>query len=795
MLCGVALACAAGRAEAADARHRFAIPARPYADALIELGIQANVTVLGSSSCGPGGRAELSGRYSVREALARLLAGAPCRYRIVDARTVLVTPAPREPTAPARDPDVRAAPPALLAEVVVTATKRPAAVARLPGGVSAISRDQIELTGSADVGRTVGQVAGVISTNLGPGRDKLLIRGVSDGAFTGRTRSTVATYLDDAPINYNAPDPDLRLVDVDRIEVIRGPQGALYGSGAMSGIYRIVTRKPDLREAAAGVAGALAWTHDGEMSHEIEGYLSLPIIEDRAAVRLVAYEDRQGGYLDNVALRIADVDRTRRDGGRAALRLQLSDGWRLDALAATQHLRSDDTQYVTAGPGGGQRRGSVRETHNNDFSYAGVALQGDLGWASLSSTVAYVHHVFSSQYQAEGDDLASLGLAPPDVAVFSESARVDMGVVDVVLRSAGGGRLDWLAGAYASQTDEETPSALSILSPARPRRTVYTEARKDRVQELALYGEASYAFAPGWTATLGGRVFRNRVRTTADIVVATPGAPRAFRDLGDFDGFTPKISVQREFEGGDLVYALVSEGYRPGGFNSAGILPIRANRAAFRPDRLRNFEVGAKLRRLDGRLTARTAAYYDDWVNIQSDQYRPSGFAFTGNVGDARIIGLEAELSYEWAFGLSLQLHGLVSDSKVRNANRGFADAVAGDLPGVPNLSGGLLAVYTRPLGGDLALRLVGEASYVGGSDLSFDAMPTPARRRQSDYLRARLSAEVAADRWRLQAFVANPLNDTGDTFGYGNPFTFGDVRQTTPQRPRTVGLRLAAGF
>ncbi len=216
----------AGGAEAADARLRISIPPKSYADALIDLAVQTNVSILGTSSCGPGGRTELRGSYTLDEALARLLAGAPCRYRIVDARTVRISAyaAPAAPPPPAREPPP---PTALVAEVVVTATKRPATMDSLPAGVSAISREQMSATGAVEVGQTIGQLAGVLTTNLGPGRDKLIIRGLSDGAFTGRARSTVSTYLDDAPINYNAPDPDLRLVDVDRIEVVRGPQGAL----------------------------------------------------------------------------------------------------------------------------------------------------------------------------------------------------------------------------------------------------------------------------------------------------------------------------------------------------------------------------------------------------------------------------------------------------------------------------------------------------------------------------------------------------------------------------------------
>lgn len=793
LLCGVAFACGVGRAEAADTRYRFTIPPRSYADALIDLGLQANVSVLGTANCGVGGRAALTGRYTLADALDRLLAGAPCRHQIVDARTIRIIPAP----SPLAQPREVVRPPSLVAEVVVTATKRPVALERLPAGVSAISRDQIDATRATDVGQTVGQLAGVLTTNLGPGRDKLLIRGLSDGAFTGRTRSTVGTYLDDAPVNYNAPDPDLRLVDIDRVEVIRGPQGALYGSGAVAGIFRIVTTKPHLQDVEFGGSASVSHTQGGDESREVDGYLSLPIVRDHIAVRLVAYEEILGGYLDDINLRVPNVDQTRRDGGRLAVRIRFDDTWRLDAHAATQHLRSNDTQYVTttmSSPGAPVGRANrIRETHNNDFSYAGVTVHGEFEWGSVTSSANYVHHVFSSQIDATAL-IPGLPSAPvADLGAYVESTRSNMLVQDLVVRSSGSSRFDWLVGAYAARTIERTPSRLDLLSSVGVA-NAYTEQRKDRLSEYAIYGEATYDFGGGWSATAGGRLFNTRVRTTADVIGLL--GPRAFDRTRRFDGFSPKVSIQREFDNGDLAYGLISEGYRPGGFNSSGLFPIRAERATFEPDRLRNFEVGVKLRRLEGRLGVRAAAYFNDWSNVQTDQYRQSGLPFTANVGDARILGLEGEFSYEWPIGLTLQLNGLFSDSSVRNPNRDFsiAGGVSDELPGVPAASGGLLAVYERPLGDQFTLRLIGEASYVGRSRLSFD---TSQPARSENYLRAKLAAEVLTDHWRVTAFVANPLNYDSDTFAYGNPFSFTGlgVRQATPQRPRTVGLRLAATF
>ena len=793
----------AGRAEAADSRFKVAISPRAYADALIDLGLQANISVLGTSNCGIGGRTFLTGRFTLDEALTRILSGAPCRYRIIDSRTVRITSAvPATATSAAPEPP---RPSPLLAEVVGTATKRPAAMDRVPAGISAISGDQIEAAGALDIGRTVGQLAGLLTTNLGPGRDKLLIRGLSDGAFTGRTRSTVGTYLDDTPINYNAPDPDLRLVDVDRIEIVRGPQGALYGSGALAGVYRIVTRRPDLERMTASVIGSLSTTKGGDNSYEIDGYLNLPIIKDRLAARIVAYEDVQGGYLDNVNLRIANVDKTRRNGGRLAVRAQISTTWRLDIAGALQNLHSNDTQYVTAPASAGSRAAggnsppvranSIRESHNNDFTYVGGTILGDFAWGSLTSSTSYVNHEYSSQYDASAvllDTLSNLVARSTDTGVYFEAADADMYVQDIFVRSAAGGTFDWLIGLYGTRTVERTPSSLGILSAGPTVTTAYTEDRKDRRLEYALYGEGTYEFAPGWRLTVGGRLFESRVHTTAELEVVEPFGARFFDSARTYQGFSPKVSVQKDFSTDDLVYALVSEGYRPGGFNSGGFFPIRANRTTYAPDRLRNFEIGAKFRRLDNRLNVRMAAYYNEWSNIQTDQYRPSGIAYTANVADAHVSGLEAEARYDFPFGLALQVNGLVSDSRIRNANADFATQVANELPGVPMLSGGMLAVYEHPIGDRLTLRLIGEASYVGPSTLSFDASQSS---RMDSYLRLRLSAEVATGSWRATAFVSNPFDDTGDTFAYGNPFSFGQVRQVTPQRPRTIGLRFGAAF
>jgi iron complex outermembrane receptor protein len=760
---------------------------------LIAFALQADISIGGVSAC-VGRSRGLKGTFTIREGLERLTANA-CDFEIVDARTVRIVarqaptpaPSPRPAPRPLAQPTI-----ALVSEVLVTATKRLEAANRIPASVSVVGADELDATGSIDASGATRQIAGVTMTNLGAGRDKILLRGLSDGAFTGRTRSTVGTFLDDAPITYNAPDPDLRLADVEAVEVVRGPQGALYGAGSLSGVYRIVTRKPKLGEFEGRISVLGAWTESGSPSRQVEGVLNLPIVGDRIAARLVAYHEVQGGYLDDINLRLTNVDRTNRDGARLAVKAQLSDNWTATLSGAVQRLGSNDTQYVTNSKSL-TRTNRVRENHDNNFVETALTVEGLGDWGRLQSSTAYVRHDFASQYDASAA-LSLFGDSEADFGVYEEAAKVEMFSQDLVLTSVDTGALRWLVGAYGSFSVEKTPSTLDarVTGSTTPRR-VYTEFRTDRRAGVALYGKASYDLAPGWTASAGARVFNIDLRTSSDVLVLNPAQSRAFVKKAQFQGWSPELSLQYEFASGDLVYLLGSEGYRSGGFNSGGLTRPSPSRSVFQPDRLRNYEAGAKLRLLDRKLDLRTAVFYDLWDDIQTDQYlSPSGLAYTANVGDGRNLGLEIEASWRPSPRWTLQANALFDSPKVTRVNPAFATRVQDCLPGVPDISFGSLTAYERPLTEEMSLLFTVEAGYVGRSRLTFDPALSPV---MGGYFTGKLSAQIKTARWRVAAFIENPTNSQGDTFAYGNPFTFGQVRQVTPQRPRTLSLALTAAF
>ncbi|HEX7884366.1 MAG TPA: TonB-dependent receptor, partial [Phenylobacterium sp.] len=190
-----------------------------------------------------------------------------------------------------------------------------------------------------------------------------------------------------------------------------------------------------------------------------------------------------------------------------------------------------------------------------------------------------------------------------------------------------------------------------------------------------------------------------------------------------------------------------------------------------------------------------SAVFYDVWDDIQTDQFRDSGIAYTTNAGDARVLGLETDLAFRARNGFSAQLNGRLSQTRTGGVNPDFRPRLVNGLPGAPAVSGGGLLSYEREIFGDWTLRFIGQATYVGHSRVTFDATQP----KMGGYARTRLSAEVAGMTHGvpvgLQIYVINPLDSFSDTFAFGNPFSFNRSRQITPQRPVTVGLTVSAAM
>ena len=733
------------------------------------------------------------GRMDVRRALDVALAASDCRAVWIDAQTVRIERRPhRVEIAAAAAPPSAAPSPVKLSEVVVTASKRGLEVFDLPGSVSVVQAQALAAVRARDTSDLRLLASGVTVTNLGPGRDKVLLRGLSDGAFTGHTQSTVGLYWNQTPTTYNAPDPDLRLVDVDSVEVLRGPQGTLYGAGAIGGVVSVTPAAPDPSRTAGFLSATAATTAGGDPSAGTEAMVNLPLAGGRAAARLVAYGEEDGGYIDLPRLGVRNANHTQETGVRAAVRAEPGADWSVTLGDIYQDIFSDDTQYTTGAPQALQRDTLVREPHDNDFEQAYLDLRGHGGWGQLHSIGSFIHHEFDSRYDA-GDAVAGFGGAP-GAAAYDDDTLIRLTSEELDYRAPAFGPLSLLLGAYGGYGDEHELNRLAPLGQA----ALYAEDRTDRLIDLALFGEAGYALTRRLTVTLGVRLAYAERHTLSR--VSQDGGSAPFNGRLVKREAAPKLALDYAVVHGVRLYGLASNGYRVGGFNTAGPLPTaftaqggaQPNRT-YLPDDLWNYEFGVKLEGWRGRLEARSAIYYDVWRRLQADQFLSSGLPYVANVGTANVAGWEWEASVRPLPPLTFEIGALFTAPDLRKADPTFlAGRSDFTLPGVARRSIDGRVGYEWPLGRERTLELDASAIYVGHSYLSFGPKGAAL---MGHYLDARFQGVLHTPQLSASLLVTNPANNRGDTFAFGNPFSLGTESQATPLRPRTVRLTLTHAF
>jgi outer membrane receptor protein involved in Fe transport len=514
--------------------------------------------------------------------------------------------------------------------------------------------------------------------------------------------------------------------------------------------------------------------------------LNLPLVHDRLAVRVVGYDEWLGGYIRDGGPRSPVVDRTLRGGGRVAVRYQIDPDWRIDVSTASQTLETADTHYTIPTYGRYSRPRQLAEAHHNAFREAAVTLNGSGDWGSLTSTTGFVSHRYSSDFDASSAPPGAV--APPAVdSWFTEEARTRLFTQDVTLRSPSRSRLRWMAGVYVADVGERLVSSLQDQRRTGQLAHVFDKDRVDHTLEGALYGDVTYDLGAGWTASVGARAFQSRLDHHSSL--REPPLTGSRRLALSFGGVSPTASLSYALGPSTTIYALYSEGYRPGGVNAIGRYHIHHAPVTFSPDQLQNYEIGMTYREPDQRLWARVSGFRQSWRRVESDLYSWAGSPFTANVGDVRNLGVGVEGGYDVSPALSAQLQFQATAANLVHWDSRFVTRPARGLPGVPEVSGGGLVEYRRPLTTDLFLLLVAQASYVGPSHVTFDA----SSQTMGGYFADRLSADVTMTRWTAGVFIDNVADEAGDTFAFGNPFSFGRTRQVTPQRPRTIGLRLSA--
>lgn len=790
------LAAVSGVATPAGAAERggvaLNIPAGRLVDAIVAIGRQGGVNVATTvSGLGAMRTKGVKGRLTIEAAFARLLADTglvavrigPDAFRIERA----APPRPRQPPpAPGRPVPPPLVSPPLVAEpapdVIVTAGKQRSPLDLYPGAAAVVWFDTPALrnAGARGTAALVDELPVLTSTSLGPGREKLFLRGIADSSFSGSSQATVGQYLGEVQLNYNAPDPDLSLYDMERVEILEGPQGTLYGAGSLGGVARLIPHQPKPGVWEGSVQAALGATWHGGVGSDVAGVLNIPLWQG-AAVRLLGYGSRSPGYIDDVQRGLNDVNDTRKFGARGAFRFEPGDHWSVEVGGAFQSIRNNDAQYTEATGRPLSRATPIAEPSESRFYLAHITVRKlwDDG-KELVSSVALVHNQQATIYDASKPTgiPATAAYSLNDALLLTSETRLSRLLPD------GTG---WVVGAHVTASDDQM---LYLIGDDDT--LAFLRGVRSYVLDSALFGQTTVEIAPRLQLTVGGRLSAIRLRgfqilptrdelkldfvtNDRDTVVFAPGAAMTWRANDAFIGY---IRYQRGYRVGG--YAVVP-------FGDGGNVGV----TAFRPDTLDVIEGGVRFGTQTSKLTGSIGVSTARWRNIQADLTGPDG-PFTANVGDGHVNGLELTANWQARAGINLSGSMFLADSDLDRPARDTVMRCRQSLPNVPAVTARIGADYRKvfPSGRTLTLGL--GARYVGRS---WVGVGPRLRVPQGNYVQTNALAEYRFGRYKVFVDMRNLFDSKGNRFSVGNLLQTGNLGQRTPLEPRSVRIGIAAGF
>lgn len=703
-------------------------------------------------------------------------------------------------------------------EIVVTAAKREQRLKDVPASIVAETGDALARRGATQLSDLISNTVGVNSPTAGPrSLTNITIRGVTTGTNTGIRQNTVQQLYDDIPLDptANAGTTNLRLVDLERVEVLRGPQGTLFGSGSLAGAIRYITNKPDLDTLSGQVEAGVSLVDEGEVGGNGVATLNIPLIPDRLALRASAYAYRDGGWIDNLRTGEEDANRTDTYGGRATLRWMPTD--QLAADLTFLYQRSTDEASgasLFAASGADQATdGRTESRFRTENTILGLNLRYDWDAVALVSQTAYHDRTYRSDGQI-------LYYVPLVTGILSGFQNIVQGVAsdslpntgevftqEVRLSSTGTGPLQWTIGGFylnaAIDARQRTRSA--VLVPLFGSDNIVDVTIDGDQEELAGFGQATYTIADRVDLTAGVRVSSTKLRNevvTGGFLPVFSFAPAAFvtrRFEQENTPVTPHVSITYRPSEDLSLYAAAARGFRVGGINVTSGVGGRVTPPTYGSDSLWNYEVGAKGRLLGGTLDYALSAYYIDWDNIQVSLQNNIG-NYTGNAGAAHLYGVELELTARPSEALTLGGAVSLASNEIAAEVAGLVTATGvitvepGDqLAASAETQANLFADYRFDLGGaDAYVRASGR--YVGPAYTGFER----AGLRFGDYATADIRAGVQTGPVEFILFANNLFNSDGRT-GANEATSAGPVPIQSANafrlQPRTIGITARYSF
>lgn len=698
-------------------------------------------------------------------------------------------------------------------DIVVTAQKRSERLQDVPVSIAVLSGASLQEQGAATLADYVARVPGLSLNARGLGQNQLTIRGLTTGAGYA---TTVATYIDEAPVGASNGDgagglvtPEIDSIDLERIEVLRGPQGTLYGASNIGGLLKYVTVAPDLSSPkVAAVLEGSSVAH-GDEGYAVRGLASMPIVTDKVALLASGYVRRDPGVVDDSALNRRNLDWIRTTGWRAALAARPSEQLSINLSAIGTNKSADgfsqvDADAVTLEPLHGdftQRRGRGSEYQRTRIRLYSGTIAYDMDWAELSSTTSY-----NTVYSRSSEDATALfnpyfpdGFGNPNPG-YAGAYRIDQNKFTEEVRLAGkvGSALDWLVGGYYTSERSDTHTRFLTFdavtgAPFDIDTLLLDSTITGRYREIAGFAQGTYHLTPEFDITAGLRYADNRQTqvNVSDGLFAGGPSTSTLRATGSATTFT--VSPAYKISPDVTLYARVATGYRPGGANS-GEAPV----LTYGPDRVTNYETGVKGALADGRLSFDIDVFYVDWTNIQLKVVDSStGLSFTNNVGKASSRGVEANVNYRAISDLTLGVSGTYVDARLdRDIPAGGVYGLKGDvLPYSPKWKVAATADYKRELGEDLNAFAGAGLYYTSAVSSEFRDSATAVRTRLPGYVTIDGRVGVSKGSFSVLLVAKNIFDKIGyNGVGQLTSDDAGPVKLNFIQ-PRTISLALRFNY
>jgi outer membrane receptor protein involved in Fe transport len=731
----------------------------------------------------------------------------------------------------------------VMGEVVVTAQKRAEALEEIPLSISVIGGEALERQRADNFQDLIALVPGFSINSNTRGVSRITLRGLN----TGGVASTVGVYVDEVPFGSSSGlangavlSGDFDTFDMNRIEVLRGPQGTLYGASSLGGTIKYVPNAPSTDGFEGRLQGTMEDVEGGGMGYALTGVLNLPASET-FAIRASGFYRSDEGYIDSIgnnpipALQdpTVTIESTRVEeelngaetyGGRVSALLEPSEAFSLNLTAMFQDINSDNSNRFEADPetldalyGGSVVSRYHPEWTDIEYRVYSATINWDMGPVTLQSVTSYGE--FTETFQRDIAVVPALGAPTAQLAtlLFSTPGTTDMllsGIIEQVtstekftqelrLLSPESDSFEWLVGAY--YTDEDSgidpqnvfavSAGTEVHAPGIPQ--LAEISLNSTYEELAFFANATWHITPKFDLSFGGRWSDNEQDASQVLDLFVLPVPVNFDKVSSSESpFTYSVAPRYELTDTTSVYARVATGFRAGGPN---ILPPGApagTPAAYDSDEVTNYELGLKTANEAGTFSLDVAAFFLDWKDVQLLAV-VNGVGINANGGTAESQGVEFTATASPGAGLSLTFTGAYTDAQLTEDTDPIVGGLDGDpLTFVPEWALGFGGDYEWAAFGDATAYVGGQVSYVGERPADFGNRDAAGNIREADaYTTLDLRAGIIRERWSLELYGKNVTDEEGitDLEAPGN-FPNGAVGISTI-RPRTIGLALGARF